>query len=106
MAQGSPWKLACYYAVIDSHCDFIIAVGRVKVRRLMIAVKHADHDSQEAADFEHEQILAPNALIAEPPNGPSSAVGPSRVVAPNHQPRFHHLSPAGGKPGPLRCTRC
>jgi hypothetical protein len=52
----------------------------------MIPVKHADHDSQEAADFGHEQILAPNALIAEPPNGKEFSGRPGRVVAPSRQP--------------------
>jgi len=34
----------------------------------------------------------------------SSAGGPSRVVAPSHQPRFYHLLPTVGEPGPLRCN--
>src|SRR4030042_6104077 len=34
----------------------------------------------------------------------SSAGGPRGVVAPMHQPRFHHLLPTGGEPGPLRCN--
>jgi len=60
MAQGTPRKLACDYAVLDSYSDFIIAIRRVKMGWLMITVKHTDDNSQEAADLGHEQILPPD----------------------------------------------
>ncbi len=58
MAKSSPWELTCYYPVIDSHCDLVIAIDCIKMRWFMVAVKHAYDDSEEAADFGHEQILA------------------------------------------------
>ena len=44
------------------------------------------------------------ALSAAPLTATSSAGGPSQLVAPGHQLRFHLSVPAGGKPGPLRCN--
>jgi hypothetical protein len=55
--QGTSRKLTSNYAACDLHRDFKFAVHRVKVRRLMIAIKHGDHDAEKSRYFGHHGTL-------------------------------------------------
>lgn len=59
VSQRAPEKLPLDHSGVERHRDLIISVSRMKVRRLVIAVVHGDHDPEEAAEYRHGIILAP-----------------------------------------------
>jgi hypothetical protein len=46
--QGAPRKMTVDAFAFDLHGDLVLAIDSVKVRNAMLAVEHADHDSEEA----------------------------------------------------------
>jgi hypothetical protein len=57
--QGSPRKLSLHDPILDRDRDLILPLHRVKVRRIMIPIKHGNHDAEEATQLWHTIILAP-----------------------------------------------
>jgi hypothetical protein len=59
--QGPFWKFSLHYSSLDIDGNFLITVFRVKMRRGMIAIEHAHHNSKKATDLRHGNFL-PNVL--------------------------------------------
>ena len=50
--------------VLNPDGDLVVPVVRVKVRRVVNPLEHADHDPEEAADLRHTPILlAPQEML-------------------------------------------
>jgi len=57
VAQRAPRELAGHLAVLDLDRDLVLAVRRVEVRRIVVAVQDGDRDPQEPANDGHDLKL-------------------------------------------------
>ena len=69
--QGSLWKSPFHYSSLDLDGNLVITVFGVKMRRGMITIEHADHNSKKTTDLMHsslsaEQITASRYLVEHP----------------------------------------
>jgi len=54
---------------VDVHLDFLALINRVKMRRWMVAIKHADDDSIETAQLRQDGRLISFHRLASPTGG-------------------------------------
>src|SRR5215204_5864417 len=57
VALGAPRELAGHDAVADADRDLVLAIRRVEVWRVVVAVQDRDGDTQEAANDRHDRKL-------------------------------------------------
>ena len=101
-------------AVTNAHGDLVLPVGRMEVRRIVVAVEDCDRDTEEAADDRHARTYtevegrrAPGAgschvrttRLWPSPSGRSSSTSSSPRAATS-------LPPSGAAPPVARCCAC
>jgi hypothetical protein len=59
VTEGALGKRTVHNAVQDAHRDRVLAVRRVKVRRIVLAVEDRDDDAEKATDFRHAPEFTP-----------------------------------------------
>ena len=57
-SQCSAWEVAPNGARLNLHRELVLSIDGVEVRHAMLAIKHADYDSEESGDFRHQFLTA------------------------------------------------
>ena len=59
-------KAAQHHSIVDAHADTLAAIGRMKMRRIVVVVEDGNRDAEETTDDGHLRNVAPNRECCAP----------------------------------------
>lgn len=67
-------------SIPNAHGDFMLAIGGMEVRRIVIVEEHADDDTEKPADLRHRPLYVTPVPWWDPPNTETSRAGAAMTL--------------------------